>query len=126
MEFRSFQITSANAAEMGRRSAEARRLRKQREAEQRRLEEEQLREALTRAVPNDQYVQQRLACVREQIKRLDNMLLQEVDPQRLDRLAAASARLSEIERQLAGRPGPGQFRPTAPRRKVELNALVPE
>jgi hypothetical protein len=54
------------------------------------------------------------------------MLLEELDPSRLDRLAAASARLSEIERQLAGRPGPGQLRPTTPRRRVDETVIVPE
>jgi hypothetical protein len=35
------------------------------------------------------------------------------DAQRLDRLASATARLSEVERQLAGRPMPGSLRPRA-------------
>lgn len=89
------------------------------------LEREILAAAL-KPLPADQYVAQRLARVRAQLDRLDTMLLEELDPQRLDRLAAASARLSEIERQLAGRPGPGQFRPTAPRRRVDETVIVPE
>lgn len=75
----------------------------------------------------DDYVKQRLACVRAQLGRIDAMLLAETDPQRLDRLAAACARLSEVERQLAGRPAPGAYRPAAPRRRAaDVPALVPE
>ena len=45
--------------------------------------------------------------------RLDAAMLEEHDPQRLDRLASAQARLSAQEFALAGRPMPGQRRPGA-------------
>lgn len=74
----------------------------------------------------DGYLRARLACVRAQLERVDAMLLTESDPQRLDRLAAASSRLAEQERVLAGRPAPGAYRPSAPRRRVESTPLLPE
>lgn len=121
-------FTSDNAREMARRSVEARR----RYAEARR-QREATREATVAALlvapapSQDTYVERRLACVRAQLGRIDAMLLQETDPQRLDRLAAACARLSEVERQLAGRPAPGAYRPSVPRRRsADIPALVPE
>jgi len=58
------------------------------------------------------YVARELRQVRQQIDRLNGMLDQEADPVRLDRLCSAITRLSERERQLAGRPLPGSLRPT--------------
>ena len=60
---------------------------------------------------DDSYVERRLARVREQLLRLDGFLDSEDDPGKIDRLASAIARLSEIERVLAGRPTPGQRKP---------------
>ena len=75
----------------------------------------------------DDYIGKRLGRVRLQIDQLDAMLLAERDPQALDRLAAASARLSEQERILAGRPLPGSHRPTkAPRAKQGDQSVTPE
>ena len=75
----------------------------------------------------DPYLMRRLACVRQQLAKLDEMLLTEKDAQRLDRLASASAKLSTVERELAGRPSPGAYRPTAPRRRtVGAAPLIPE
>ena len=73
------------------------------------------------ADPNepDPYLLTRLLHVRQQLARLDSMLLAEMDPQRLDRLASASSKLSEVERQLSGRPAPGAYRPTTPRRRPQ-------
>jgi hypothetical protein len=62
----------------------------------------------------DGYSEKRLMRVRKQLDTIDAMLLGETDPQRMDRLAAASARLCEQERQLAGRPLPGSYRPEMP------------
>ena len=65
----------------------------------------------------DDYTLRRLARVRLQLDRLDAMIQTETDPQRLDRLASAQAKLAEQERQLAGRPLPGSLRPAgAPKR----------
>jgi hypothetical protein len=60
----------------------------------------------------DDYSVRTLARVREQIDQLADMMKKEKDPARLDRLAAAFAKLSEVERQLAGRPLPGSLRPS--------------
>ena len=60
---------------------------------------------------DDSYVERRLARVREQLLRLDGFLDSEDDPGKIDRLASAIHRLSEIERVLAGRPTPGQRKP---------------
>lgn len=59
----------------------------------------------------DSYLSRRLSRVREQLDRLDAMLLTEKDAQKIDRLASAQLRLSEQERILAGRPLPGSRRP---------------
>ena len=60
---------------------------------------------------DDSYVERRLARVRDQLQRLDGFLDDEDDPGKIDRLASAIHRLSEIERVLAGRPTPGQRKP---------------
>jgi hypothetical protein len=60
----------------------------------------------------DDFSRARLSRVRRQLDRLDNMMEGETDPQKLDRLASAQAKLAEQERQLAGRPLPGSLRPT--------------
>lgn len=61
------------------------------------------------------FTEQRLARVREQLARIDAMLLDETDPAKLDRLAAASMRLSDQEFALANRPKPAQARVTQTR-----------
>ena len=61
----------------------------------------------------DHYLAKRLTRTRKQIDALCSLIDNETDPQKLDRLASALARLSEIERQLANRPLPGSFKPTA-------------
>lgn len=66
---------------------------------------------VTALSPDDAYRLSRLACVRAHLDRLDKMLQTEKDPRDLDRLASATARLSEQERLLAGRPLPGAHRP---------------
>ena len=95
-------FTSENAAEMGARSQA---LRKQR------LEELRLAANPVPLPADNSYSERRLSRVRNQIESLSDMLDKEDDAQKLDRLASAIARLSEIERQLAGRPLPGSRRP---------------
>ena len=72
----------------------------------------------------------RLLRVREQLTKLDAMIEAEKDAQKLDRLASASAKLSEQERILDGRPLPGSRRPTSdkvPRGAwVELQPALPQ
>lgn len=84
---------------------------------------EQARAASLKAVEakrlsNDNHPKSRLIRVRKQLDLLDGLLESQavkptLDAQCLDRLASALARLSEQERQLAGRPMPGSLRPRA-------------
>jgi hypothetical protein len=53
--------------------------------------------------------------VRKHLDRLDELMMTETDPQKLDRLASAQARLAEQERILDGRPLPGSLRPKPPK-----------
>jgi len=71
--------------------------------------------AAENAAPGD-YTSEQLTRVRKQIERLNGLLDEESDPQRLARLAQAIGTMSERERQLAGRPLPGSLRPTADKR----------
>jgi hypothetical protein len=57
----------------------------------------------------------RLERVRLQLDRVDKMMMEEDDPQRIDRLASAQMRLAEQERILAGRPLPGSRKPVPDR-----------
>lgn len=85
---------------------------------------QQLRDAVETATlsPQADYTTKRLARVRLQLDRLDNMLLTERDPQRLDRIASAQARISEQERILSGRPMPGSLRPRSERQSKRVAA----
>lgn len=69
---------------------------------------EQARIAAENATPHEK---RRLLRVREQLDRLDQMMMTENDPQRLDRIASAQSKLAEQERILDGRPLPGSRRP---------------
>lgn len=60
----------------------------------------------------DPYLDKQITRARKQLDRLYSMLAEEMDPQKIDRLASAISRLSEIERQLADRPLPGSKRPS--------------
>ena len=69
----------------------------------------------------------RRACVRKQLLKIDAMILKEQDPQKLDRLASANAKLSDLERVMSGRPLPGQLRPRASKSlKSDPSDVVPE
>ena len=70
-------------------------------------------EPLPKAFASDQdaFLTARLLRVRRQLERIDAMIATEDDPQRLDRLAAASMRLSDQEFALSNRPKPGNRRP---------------
>jgi hypothetical protein len=62
-------------------------------------------------IPADDFTARKIARVRDQIERVENLLTDAVEPQAVDRFAAALARLYEIERILSGRPLPGSRRP---------------
>ena len=63
----------------------------------------------------DEFQARRLKRVREQLDRVDDLMISEDDPKRLKELADASARLSDQEFKLAGRPSPGSRRPAQER-----------
>jgi hypothetical protein len=65
--------------------------------------------------PRPTLIDLRLMRVRKQLDRIDEMMANEDEPQALDRLASAYAKLSEQERILDGRPLPGSHRPTKPK-----------
>lgn len=74
----------------------------------------------------DGYNIHRIASVRAQIERLDGLMLKTTDAHKLDRLASALAKLSELERVLDGRPLPGSHRPTkAPSKRPSLSSIGP-
>lgn len=105
-------ITSENAAELGRRSGELRRNKSK---------------AIALPKPElDPYTAQILTRTRKQVKSTLDMLESETDPQKIDRLASALARLNEIERQLANRPLPGSLKPTQRPTKPAWTPAVPQ
>lgn len=73
------------------------------------------------------YIHRQIGRVRKQIDSLFSMLHAETDPNAIDRLAAALAKLCEIERQLAGRPLPGSLRPVRETKAARATiTLTPE
>lgn len=100
-------FTPANAREMALRSVLARKAAKDAENSQ------APNESLQATEQSEDYTEQRLTRTRKQIDMLSDALEEEDDPQRIDRLASAIARLSEIERQLANRPLPGSLKPSS-------------
>jgi len=105
-------FTSETAAEFGRRSAIARKLKKE-QAAQAKLEAELARaEAVKNPLPASyEFAAKTLKRVRKQLVKLFEFMEAESDPQKIDRLASALARLAELERQLSGRPLPGSLKP---------------
>ncbi len=65
----------------------------------------------------DEFRRLQLATTRAQLKRLNKLSADEIDPSKLDRLASATARFSEIERQLSNRPLPGTLKPSSKQSK---------
>lgn len=108
-------FTAENAAEMGRRSAEARR--------QRDLAIEAARSAPVPAT--DDYVTERISRVRAHIVDTDLALSKARDPLDRERLSRALGVLQETERKLAGRPEPGSYKPVRPGREKAPD-LVPQ
>jgi len=101
-------FTSENASEMAYRSHAAR----EQATRERKELVERAKDAIALAESIPEYVVTRLARVRVQLDRIDDMLMKERDPSKLDRLASAQSRLAQQERELAGRPLPGSLRPT--------------
>ncbi len=112
------RFNAANAREMAARSVALRRAaREERAAKAALLAEE--------AENSADYPAMRLTRVRKQLNRIDELLLSEDDPAKLDRLAAASMRLAEQERILAGRPLPGSLKPQAVRSRRQTQSFEP-
>lgn len=84
-------------------------------AQARRERQAQLEIVQANSPVDQQYIAQRLVCVRTQIERLNQRLEQEQDPVKLEKLINGIYKLTELERVLSGRPLPGQLKPTAPR-----------
>lgn len=113
-------IDALNAKECQQKSVESRKLR----AEQKRIADElALIAAMREQMPT--YQAKRLGRVRLQLDRLDEMLMTESDPGKLDRLASAQTRLSEQERTLSNRPLPGTLRPQRPSKRSREAAPEP-
>ena len=74
----------------------------------------------------DDFCAKRIKRVRRQLAMLDRLIDAEQDPQRLDRLACAQYRLSEMERILSGRPLPGSQRPRQAKVNQHRSAVEPE
>lgn len=113
-------IDALNAKECQQKSVEARKLHQE---EKRIANELALIAAMREQLP--EYQTKRLGRVRLQLDRLDQMLMTETDPQKLDRLASAQSRLSEQERQLSNRPLPGTLRPQSPGKRSKLATPEP-
>jgi hypothetical protein len=76
--------------------------------------------------PLDDFCEKRIKRVRSQLERLDQMLVTEDNAQAIDRIASASARLSEQERILSGRPLPGSQRPRLAKPTKVGSSVEPE
>ncbi len=100
-------FTPAIAADMARKSHEARRLNKAKRLDAMAIPTQPMGDA----AQLNPYVGLQLTRVRAQISRVNEMIDQEKDAQQLERLARALNVLSERERVLDGRPTPGQLRP---------------
>jgi len=103
---RAHLFTTANAKEMSARGNAAKVL-----AKQRREELIATANAIPILPPDEDFRIRRLVRVRKQLAKLDDMIEAESEPQKLDRLASAQARLAKQEQELAGRPLPGSRRP---------------
>jgi hypothetical protein len=107
-QLRPFAFDSAKAALAAQRSAEVRKQRKL-EAETAQEQAKQASAILHRSATD--HTEVRLIRVRAMLDKLDSMLSEETDPQKIDRLASAQMRLAEQERILDNRPLPGSRRP---------------
>lgn len=115
-----FRFTRDNAKQFSAKANQARWSR----AKQPKLPEAQAEQVP--ASPDDGYVQTTVSRTRRQLDRLFELMEEELDPQKLDRLASAIARLAEQERQLSGRPLPGSLRPKQKRTKRSNSSAEPE
>jgi hypothetical protein len=73
----------------------------------------------------DKFRLTRLAIVRAQLNKIDKMLNDELDPQKLDKLASCTMRLSEQERILSRTTLPGTDRPRNTRTTISIASIEP-
>lgn len=112
-------FTSANAAEMAKRAAEAKLAAKE-QTKLAALSPE------TESVFADQHRKLRLLRVRKQLEKIDKMFEAEMDPAKLDRLASAAIRLNEQERQLSNRSLPPTLKAGAIKSKRPSSSSEPD
>ena len=117
-------INSTNASALAHKSWAARRARALEQQVQLEAACKAAKEATARVVNLDAYVLDRLAVVRAQIARLDERMLKVADEDKANKLAAAIARLTDVEFALANRPKPANVRPEATTRRRELSGPV--
>lgn len=115
-------INSQNARLMAARSHESRRLR----AGQCGLRANPLPQTPPQTPQSTRdFLAERLIRVRGLIVRVNELFNAEDDAHKLDRMASALARLSELERVLDGRPLPGSFRPARIKARPTLAPAMP-
>ncbi len=78
------------------------------------------------AATGEDHLGKRHARVRKQLDRIDAMVREEMDLQKIARLASASAWLSEMERVLDGHPLPGSRRPGQDKPKPLFTSCLPD
>ncbi len=136
----SSKFSAETASEMGKRSVEVRKAR--REAEKARISAMEAENALAKPIvdvlkavtsadvlptvqASPHYVLQRLTRTRAQIEALDVQLLASDDPRAIQAISVAIRNLTEIERVLAGRPLPGSHRPVRERPMKRVTGQAP-
>jgi len=77
----------------------------------RRANKERNTQAVISGLPDDPYIRERVRRTREEIVRLEAGLANHPEPRDAAYLSTALSKLSELERQLSGRPLPGTLRP---------------
>ncbi len=78
----------------------------------------QAAEAVQAGLPEEPYARLRVSQTREDVARVRKLLHVATDAQEIDRLTAALAKLTEMERTLSGRPLPGTLKPTPTKTKM--------
>lgn len=135
-QLRQYQITSANAQALARKSHESKRLRLAQEAESKaKLEAEAelarkliLANALANPAPvalepDDHYRLKSLARTRELIEMLETKLVECEEMRDYKAIADSIARLRDVEQTLAKRPKPAAYR-TAPEKPTKRSGVV--
>lgn len=107
-------FTAETAAEMGRRSAEARK----------RAAQAAVESAII-PLPTEDFKSQALVRVRKQLENVDLALDGCDDPKDWDCLTRAKERLFRAWVHLAGIPGPGNLKPSAPRQRASMPTVEP-